>query len=94
MNNPNFPLPQLKINRQQTIMNDNAQIDMFEFDLFGDNEYMFMTVHQNEGGQKYFCFHTRFEMFGWTDDHRIAFQAKNNAGIYTRQEFNDIVTAR
>jgi hypothetical protein len=53
-----------------------------------------MTIHQDDNGKKFFMFHSRFEVYGWTDNATDAFTAKGNACIYTGNEFYELMRGR
>jgi len=81
-------LPRMSINGFKEFLTPQVfrQDDEFEQRTI-DGAVMRMTIYiKLDTGAKYFYFHTAFQVYGWTDDDRAAWQAWGNLSVFTCNE--------
>jgi len=93
----NTQLPRMNINSWKAVLNLPVD-DTFEKRTF-DRASLRMTVHKNDGslrhfGEKIFCIHSTFQVYGWTDSTEDAFQAWDNIEIYKTNEIYEAFRGR
>lgn len=81
-------MPRLKIQKIMRIYRLPI-IDEFRTTTI-DEKILYMTVHEDPAGVKYFVLGTRITGVGWTSDHVQAFRFFKNAGIFTYRELQNI----